>query len=150
MNRSTLFFLVMMVPALAFAQFKNQTDLPDISQAIVKPGAGILFGLFNPERFHMHHTFSASYMTAGGDGMMLNSYMNTIDYRISDPLFLRMNLGIMFSPYNSFANNPALNKTQFFGGAELQYQPSNNTLLRVAVDIAPYYNYFYAPYPLTR
>ena len=150
MNRSVLFFLVMMLPALAFAQFKNQTELPDMSQAITKPGASILFGLFNPERFRMHHTFSASYMTGGGHGMMLNSYVNTIHYRISDPLFLRMNLGVMFSPYNSFANNPALNNTQFFGGAELLYRPSDNTLLKVGVDIAPYYNYFYAPYPLQR
>lgn len=149
MNRLTLIFLILLFPVLTFAQFKNQTE-PDISEAIIRPGSSIFLGFFNPDRFQMHHTFSASYMTFGGNGLMLNSYMNTIDYRISDPLFLQFNLGLMYSPYNSFNNNPALNSTKFFGGAELQYKPSDKLFFKVGVDVSPYYNYIYSPYPLKR
>jgi len=149
MNRLTLTFLILLLPAITFAQYKNQAE-QDISEAIIRPGSSIFLGIFNPERFQMHHTFSASYMTFGGNGLMLNSYMNTINYQISDPLFLRLNLGLMYSPYNSFNNNPALNSTKFFGGAELQYKPSDKLFFKVGVDVAPYYNYIYSPYPLQR
>ena len=86
-------------------------------------------------------------MTMGGHSLMLNSYINTIQYRISDPLSLQLNLGIANMPYNNFGENPGLNDTQFFGGAELKYRPSQSTSLSVGVNVTPYY---YLGYPYSR
>jgi hypothetical protein len=127
------------MPLVTFAQLKNQSELPAFSQIGVKPSSNVILGFLNSDKLSMHHTFSMSYMTMGSaGGMMVNSYMNTINYQISNPLFLRLNLGLMNSPYNSF-NNPALNNVQFFGGAELFYRPSENSLIKVGVDVRPGY-----------
>lgn len=147
MNRFSIFFLAFILPGLAFSQLKSQAELPNISEAIAKPASGIFFGFFNPERFHMHHTFSASYLTGGGNGMMVNSYMNTMDYRFSNLFFMRLNLGLMYSPYNSFTNNPAMNNTRFFGSAEFQYRPADNMTVQFGVAVPPpYYDYRYSPF----
>lgn len=138
MKRYLVILLILSLPVMIFGQFKKQTDLPAFSEIMAKPSNTFL-GFFNPEKFSMHHNFSMNFMSFGGAGsMMINSYINTINYRISDPLLLRLDLGIMNTPYNSF-NNPALSNTQFFGGAELLYKPSENSLITVGFDVRPGY-----------
>lgn len=139
MRKVTLIICLSLLPVLGFTQFKSQTKLPSLSQVIAKPSNGLIFGFIDPSKLSMQHNLSMSYMSFGkAGGMMVNSYMNTINYQISDPLFLRVNLGIMNSPYNSL-QNPVLNNTQFFGGAELFYRPSENSLIKLGFDIRPGY-----------
>ncbi len=149
MKRYSLIFIIWLLPAFAFSQFKkDQTELPNIRQSIAKPTSNVFFGLINPDKMSMHHSFSASYMTVGGKGLMLNSYMNTINYQLSNPLYLRLNLGLINSPYNSFNNNSLFNEPKFFGSAELQYRPSENMRIKVGVDVSPGYNFMRSPYSL--
>jgi hypothetical protein len=127
------------LPYLLLAQLKENTKLPSFSQVGIRPNSNLILGFLNSDRLKMHHSFSMSYMSLGkAGGMMVNSYLNTIDYQISHPLFLRLNLGIANSPYNSFSN-PALNNTQFFGGAELSYRLNENSFIKVGVDVRPGY-----------
>lgn len=144
MQRFMIVLLVLIIPAALWGQFKTQEN-PNISATIAESPTNFLFGFLNPDRLTMNHYFSASFMTMGGHSLMLNSYINTIQYKISDPLSLRLNLGIANMPYNTFGENPGLNNTQFFGGAELKYRPSQSTSLSVGVDVTPYYYYGY-PY----
>ena len=131
--------LILAFPALVFSQLKKQSEMPEFSNVGIRPSSNVILGFLNPEKFSMHHTFSMGFMSMGrAGGMMVNSYMNTINYQISNPLFLRLNLGLMNTPYNSF-NNAALNDVQFFGGAELFYRPSENSLIKVGVDVRPGY-----------
>ncbi len=148
MKKMVILALVVFLPLMGWAQFKSQAKLPNISQVIASDAAHSMFSLFDPTRFSMHHSLSMSYMTIGGRGMMVNSYMNTMEFRLGNPLFLRVNLGVMNTPFNSF-NNPALNGTRFFGGAELDYRPTRNSLIKVGVNIGPdmyYYSPLYSPY----
>jgi len=127
------------LPYLLLAQLKENTKPPSFSQVGIRPNSNLILGFLNSDKLQMHHSFSMSYMSMGkAGGMMVNSYLNTIDYQISHPLFLRLNLGIANSPYNSFSN-PALNNTQFFGGAELYYRFNENSLIKVGVDVRPGY-----------
>jgi hypothetical protein len=146
MKRFLIILLILSLPFMVFGQFKKQTELPAFSEIVAK-SSNTFLGFLNPEKFSMHHNISMNFMSFGGAGsMMINSYMNTINYRISDPLLLRLDLGIMSTPYNSF-NNPALNNTQFFGGAELYYKPSENSLIKVGFDVRPgYYRPVYRYY----
>jgi hypothetical protein len=149
MKKVLIITLLLSIPFLSFAQYKEQTKLPSISQAIARPASNLILGFLNPEKFTMNHNFSMSFMTMGKHNMMLNSFMNTINYKISDPLLLRLNLGLMNTPYNSF-NNPTLNNTNFFGGAELFYRPSEKTLIKLGFDVNPGYYYpgsYYNRYP---
>lgn len=140
-------FVGICLPFLLFAQLKESSKLPSFSQIGSRPNSNFILGFLNPDKLRMHHTFSMSYMSMSrSGGMMVNSYLNTIDYQISHPLFLRLNLGIANSPYNSF-NHPALNNTQFFGGAELFYRFNDNSQIKVGFDVRPgfYGPYYYEP-----
>jgi len=132
------------IPVIAFSQFKSSAELPKIGDALTKPSVSFLLGWFNPEKFEMNQTFSMNYMTVGGQSLVLNTYMNTIYYQISNPLTLRLNLGVAATPFNTFGNNPALNKTQFFGSAELRYKPTNNITFQIGINKGPAY---FSPYP---
>lgn len=124
-----------------FAQLRKDIAKPNISGVLTNPGADFLFGLLDPSKIHMRHSFAMSYGSFGSGGLMLSSYLNTIDYQITEKLFLRTNLGIMTSPYNTYGENFFLNKPQFFGGAQLDYKINNNTSLQLRFDSAPYYYY---------
>ncbi len=141
--------LIFLNPQKNYAQLKKYDKGPRISDVLTKPAGG-LFSFISSDNFHMSHSISASYSAFGsGGGMMLNSYVNTIDMRLSDKLFLRTNIGIMSSPYNTLGNNFFLNKPQFFGGAELRYDFNEESSLLFKVDYSPYgayYNPFYSPY----
>ncbi len=142
MRTFAAFVMILSMPLLALAQLKSDTKSPSFSDIGIRPNSNVVLGFLNPDRLSMHHTFTMSYLGMGGaGGMMVNSYLNTIEYQVSNPVFLRLNLGLMNSPYNSF-DNPALNNTQFFGGAELYYRPSENTLIKFGVDYRPG---FYGP-----
>ncbi|RMG66939.1 MAG: hypothetical protein D6715_05800 [Calditrichaeota bacterium] len=90
----------------------------------------------------MHHTFSMSFVGGAGGSLMMNSYLNTMMFRLSNPLLLKVNLGIVSFPYSSFGNKAlsnALNQPRLFGGAELMYRASENTFFKVGVNIQPAY-----------
>ena len=138
--------LLMMLPLIAFGQFKDKARLPDMRTALTNPVGSLLGGLLNTDRMTMSHSFSFSYANIGGHGLLLNTYLNTIHYRISNPLWLQLQIGILNTPYNSLApNSPA---TQFFGGADLFYQPSDKFQLHIGFQSAPYY--YVSPWYLNR
>ncbi|RMF61098.1 MAG: hypothetical protein D6748_02520 [Calditrichaeota bacterium] len=147
MRRLTIILIsfFLLTSGTLFAQYRSQETLPDIKKAIASPTSSIL-GLFNPEKLHMSHSLSMSYFTLGGHGVMLNSYVNTIDYQFNPALSFRLNLGLMNSPYNSLPNASVLNNTQFFGSGELKYQPSDKLQFRLGVGMAPnFYPYYLNP-----
>lgn len=132
----SLFFLL---TVNSYAQYKNDAGKPDISGILNAPKTGYFFGLIDPSKMQMHHSASLSYGTFGsGSGMALSSYVNTIDYQVTDRLFLRTNLGIVSSPYNNFNSNFFLNKPQFFGGAQLLYKLNNNTQFMLQIQTSPF------------
>lgn len=137
-----LMALGMLIPALVWGQFRTQ---PSIKDALTTPAAA-LGGLFNSNRFNMQHSFTVGFMTmGGGNSLLMNSYVNTINYRFNNNLFLRLNLGLFLTPYNSFATNLQQNTTQFFGGAELLYRPNDKMQFYIGIHKGPQLNRQYYP-----
>ena len=144
-------FVVMLIPALASAQYKSQTKTPEMREVIAAP-TNLFLGFLNSNKLTMNHSFSSSFSTGGGGSIMMNAYVNSINYQFNDKLWLNMDLGIMNSPYNSYLkNSPAqdqLNSTKFFGGGELNYRPSDKMQLSLGVYSTPYLyqgGYYYSP-----
>ncbi len=139
---SLIVVLVTVMPIIASAQFRTQ---PSIKDALTAPTSS-LGGLFDPDRFQMQHTFSVGFMSfGGGNSLMMNSYVNTINYRFNNNLFLRLNLGLFSTPYNSFGGNLQQNTTQFFGGAELLYRPNDKMQFYIGVHKGPQLSRSYYP-----
>jgi len=142
----TALMFIVAVPQTSLAQFKDAAAPPNVSGILNQGQSDMYLGFLNPDKLQMHHSFSMSYGGfSGGNGLMLNTYVNTIDYQFSDKLFLRTNLGIMSSPYNTYGKDFLLNKPQFFGSAELTYQLNNNTRIQLGIQRSPfmYYNPYY-------
>jgi hypothetical protein len=147
------FIALLLIPFLAFAQLKKDTKLPDISDIIAKPASNFLFDFSDPSKFQMNHTLSMSFGMAGNSQLLQNSYLNTMLFSLSDNLTLRTDIGILSTPYHTFGKNSSLNDPQFFGGAELNYQISENSFIQLRFDSLPYssyynnyYNNYYSPF----
>lgn len=144
--KKALFLVLVFLPLILSAQLKKDLNKPDFSQYLTTPqsASNSLFGFLDPSKLTMSHQLSMSYSSFGGQSVMLNSYVNTMNYRFNDQWNLKTNLGIVASPYNSMPNNAFLNENQFFGGAELTYKPSDKTTVSLKIESMPYY--MYSPY----
>ena len=134
----------------AYAQFKSQTEQqPAPSQTLVHPqvGLGGLLGFFNPDRFSMHHSFSASYFSTGGRGLSLTSYTNSTFYQIADPLNLRFDITLQGSPFGQYGYSKQSDFSKLYlSRAELNYRPWENLSIKVEYNQLPF-GYFGRYYP---
>jgi hypothetical protein len=94
---------VMLCFTTALAQFKTSIEpRSTVAESILKSDdGGLLFGLFDPNNFSMHHSFSLSYQTFGGQGLSMGMYTNSMMYRFSDNLDVNADISLMASPYNT-------------------------------------------------
>lgn len=140
----TILGILFLSPMDSMAQLKKNAETPDFTGILTAPSNDVLFGFLDPSKMHMRHSFSMSYGAMGSHGMMLGAYLNTIDYQISEKLFLRTNIGVMSSPYNTYGEEFYLNKPQLFGGAMLKYQIDDDSSVMLRFDTAPGH-YYYRP-----
>lgn len=146
---SILLMLIFIIFNVALGQLKDQNKPVNIKNEIIKPGLNYwsIFGLIDPSRISMSHSYSMSFFSMGGKGLSQSLYLNTLKYQIADPLSLKVQWGIRNYPYNSFAkDSPLFNSGLFFSGAELNYRPSDNLFLKLQYNAQPLYNYYYG-YP---
>ena len=130
---------------------KKSNKLPQLKNLPSK-GSFVLpknLSLFNPERFKMSQSYSM-FFSSGRNGGMRGMYENTINYKMSDKLNLRLNFGYMFQPgfINSKKNSASnFNNGIFLPNFDLTYRPSKNTFLNFSyrtytpgLMYSPYYN----------
>lgn len=128
----SLLIVMACASTVAFGQFKTADQpRPTVSESLVRQDGGLLFGWFDPSRFSMHQSYSLSYSTAGGHGMSLGVYTNSMFYQISKPLDVQFDVSVMHSPYSSFGNAKDLSGI-YLSRAQLNYRPSKNMLLQIS------------------
>ena len=124
----------------AAAQLKNQSSSDrSASASLVRPGGGgawggglsSFFGLLDPDRFLMRHTLSYNYLSAGGNGLSVANYTNSMFYRIADPLNVRFDVTLQGSPFGPTggADRGDLNRI-YLSRAEMNYRPWENVYLQ--------------------
>ncbi len=136
--------LVILANALAVAQFKEQIESkPDVYQSIIQGWNRTYLGFFNPANLFMRHTFSVSYLSIGGKGMMINSYTNSIFYKFSDNLNLQADISFVTSPFSSFGRG-FQNQISgiYLNRLELNYRPTNNVFINIQYRQFPFYQYY--------
>lgn len=129
----------------ADAQFRQRPgNEPSAAGSFVHPpSSDAWLGLINPENFTMQHSYSMSYSAFGAQGVALGRYTNTMDYKFSDKLDARAAVSFQHSPYSTFDKGMQKSLTGIFlDRAEINYRPTENTLLRVSFRQMPnYYGY---------
>ena len=141
MKIMVLFVLTVFLAGSGSAQLKSQVeDQQNVSNSMVRPFSGTSFmGFFDPNRFSMNQNISVGYVSGGGMGMSLASYTNSMNYQISDPLNVRMDVTLQGSPFGSSNANLQNNLSKLFiSNAELNYRISNNMQLRFQYQQLPY------------
>lgn len=133
------------------AQFKSQVEQEGrVSEGLMNQSAPqLLLGWFNPEKFHMRHSFDLSYMTLGSRSLSLGTYTNSMTYEFAENLVARSDLSLSYSPYN---NLPTLNGKKndlssiYLSRAQLDYKPWDNVLVQLQYRSLPFGSYYYSPF----
>ncbi len=141
--------LLLLIPVLSSAQFKSNVD-PGVSHTLVHPSSSgnSFLGFLNPDNFLMRHNISMSYVTFGGSSLSLASYTNSMFYKISDPLNMRVDLTLQGSPFGNTGSFSQSNLSKVFvSRAELNYAPSDKFRIQLQYRELPmYYWGAYNPY----
>jgi len=151
MKRRVLVFAMLMLMGCGFAhaQFKSQLGQEsNVSENMISSAPSFLFGWFNPEKFHMRHSFDLSYMSGGGYGLSLGTYTNSMMYEVADNLQARADISLSYSPYSSFGpakNNGELSSI-YLSRAQIDYRPWKDVLFKVEYRALPYGSYYYSPF----
>ncbi len=153
MKKVLLITVLLFLPALTAAQLKSQASGLNMAQ-ILRSGTnsiGLLSGAFlSPDRFQMTQSYSISMGSMGGHSFTQAMYLNTMNYKISDPLSLSLQWGVMMNGLPGMGglglNNELPFKNGFFiSGAQLKYTPTPNTELKIEFRRNPY-GYWGRPY----
>src|SRR3989339_635101 len=128
--------VALLLPATALGQFRDRnpsTETRDYLTTPEKLGFRPFSGLLDPSRMHMSHEMSMGYISTGETSASRGLYMNHLNYQFSRPLSITTHLGYQFQPSGPAEWNPANNGQQFVGGADLNWQPTRNSLFRLSV-----------------
>ena len=101
------------------------------------------FSLLDPNRVKMWHSYSLSYFSGGGTSRNIGLYLNTIEYRLSDPLRLQVSLGYLHQPFSVIGGTASGGKV--LSNFQLWYNPSSKIYLHINISTAPllYDRYLY-------
>ncbi|MBI3006510.1 MAG: hypothetical protein HYY49_14020 [Ignavibacteriales bacterium] len=125
---------ILLIAGTANGQLKSRPEeRPSVSESIIRSdNSGLMFGWFDPSRLTMHHSYSLSYSSFGGQGLSLGVYTNSLLYQFSDPLSVQFDISLMHSPYNTFGNEFGKNFSGvYLSRAQLNYKPTDNMWLQI-------------------
>jgi hypothetical protein len=102
-----------------------------------REGAGSVsgFSLLNPNRFSMHQSYSVNFASGSFGSSSAGLYLNTVSYRLADPLTLSADVGFYTPLYASTSmglskgglQDPRLGSSLVFPHVGLEYKPTDNT-----------------------
>lgn len=104
------------------------------------------FSLFDPSKFNMTQSYSLMYSSSKYGSQSLGLYLNSIEYQISDPLKVRVDLAYYHNPGALVGNNNSTlsNSGSILPGLALSWKPSENFHLYFNYSQVP--GYYYSPY----
>ena len=118
---------LLMVQSSALAQ-SSEAKTSSIFKAddFVKKPDGFLKYLINPAKFEMQQSYTLSFTSFGGRGYNQGLYLNTMNYRFSDPLMMQVRIGYLHQPLGGNQLMSEQNGKVFLQRAMLQYKPAEN------------------------
>jgi hypothetical protein len=142
MKKYFVLMIVLTIVAMdSNAQFKSKSsEQPNVADSFIHPqSSSDWLSFFNPNNFEMHHTYSANYITSGGQGLALQRYTNTMMYQFAPNLNARFDVSLQNSPYSTldYRLQNQFSKA-FISRAEINYKPWDNTILRISYQQAPF------------
>jgi len=140
-----LLILPVSFPLLAFSQTSGQGSGKSLTaeNLLGLSTKNKSFSLLDPGRVKMWHSYSFSYFTGRGRSGNIGLYLNTIEYRPSDPLRLQVSLGYLHEPFSVIGGSSSGGK--ILPSFQLWYHPNKNIYLHININTTPLWfdHYFY-------
>jgi len=143
--------VLFLLPISGKAQLK--TSQPAISfQKLLTYGTdpiGLVSGaLLNPEKFSMRQSYSFMVSRLNGHTINQAMYLNTMQYKISEPLTLSLQWGYLlnqpFSKLNNFQPNIPMQNGLFLSNAKLEYKLGDHSKFQMEFNRYP--GGYYSPF----
>ena len=139
-----LLLVLMGAPVFVGAQSKtSETNVFKPSSLDMRP-KGFLDHLLDPTKFSMSHSYSISLFSMGKQSLSQGLYLNTINYRFSNPLLFQVRVGFLHQPFGGQGQSGNLNGQIFVQRAMLRYKPSEK--MSITIDYQAYPSTMYSPY----
>lgn len=127
--KKIIFVSTLMIFGLIFAQFRTDVESFDPRMNLITPSTGSLFDM---SRIKIDHSFSMNYSSSGTNSTFVNEYVAGINYRISEPMNLRMELGMSYTPYSTLSAPGEEQQAQvYLKSATFDYRPSKQFHIQV-------------------
>ncbi|MCK5759851.1 MAG: hypothetical protein KAH33_01065 [Candidatus Delongbacteria bacterium] len=127
--KKIIFAAILLTFGFAFSQFRSDVQEFDPRINLMTPSTGSLFDM---SRIKIDHSFSMNYSSTGTNSAFVNEYVAGINYRISDPMNLRMELGMSYVPYSTFSIPGEEQDAQvYLKSATFDYRPNNKFHLQI-------------------
>ena len=148
MRRFIIITSILIFTMVCYGQFKTQTKTMDFSDRLKTDQNS--FGILGIDmsRFSMSHSYSMSYLSAGGQGITQGLYLNTMSYQFAVPLTLTLQLGMAHSPFQGNNTANILQNGFFVSGAQVKYKPTEKTTVQLEFRQMPYQyypGYYFSP-----
>jgi len=110
-----------------------------------KDASRSIFSLFEPSRFQMHQSYSVAFMSGNGGSQSIAMYLNTIDYKLADPLMLQVDLAYVHQPQTLFgAEGTSGLNGKILPSFRLLWEPSKDFHMAISYERrSAYYNPYY-------
>lgn len=138
--KKTLYFsliLIIFISSLQSCLAQEKT----LSEPLVKLKG---FSLLDPSRLKMNQSYTFSFFSTGKQSGTFGLYTNTLEYRISQPLLIKVGLAYLHQPLSIFNRGSQSLNGVLLPNFQLFYQPSKSFQLRIDVSSMPgWYEYWY-------
>ena len=145
-NLSALAALIIVLSAAGMARADDVSVTPAETQTTSGALASTtLYSQFTPfqlldlSKLTFRHSYSVSYLSSGGYSANRGVYTTSIGYRISDPLYVQLDLGLVHQPGALFGGDSRQLDAQVRPNFFLRYAPSTKFSLIVDVRTMPFY-----------
>jgi hypothetical protein len=131
----TLFIAIFILTLAAAVTAQRSGDFPKSSDYVAKNSS---LSLLDPSRLHMSHSYSLMYTSSRAGSYSLGMYLNSIEYQVSDPLKIRIDVAYLHQPGALIgARNNSVIDGRILPGISINWQPTKNMFFHIGYRQVP-------------
>ncbi len=135
-------YIIVLITILSVGMGQLKSDLSQTNIMFNDPigSDGSIMSLFDPSRFSMNHSFSASMISMNKQSISVMSYTNNMNFMLRDNLRIQTYLTFLQPKMISSSSQNPYSNSQIYFNTVLDYNPTENTHFQVSFGNYPIYS----------